>query len=136
MGIFSKPKGLIDLDTGKRESRSVGDYIWLDDFTWIEVAGSIHHQDTLKPLLGKYEGLKFINCEVVREPSNKFNPRAISILVKGQLTDSWHQLFDFIDEPNARLVGSLNVHNWDGKAMAKAKIQVDRELMKKKTPKK
>jgi hypothetical protein len=88
--------------------------------------------------------LKFKNCEVVREPSNTFNSRAISILVKAQLTghipagelDSWHQLFNFIDVPNARLVGSLNVHNWDDKVMVKAEIQVDRELMKKKTPKK
>lgn len=144
MGIFSKAKGLIDLDTAIRESKSVGDYKWFDDFSWIDVAGSTHHQDTLKPLLGTYEGLKFLNCEVVREPSNKFNPGAISIRVQGRLAeyipdaelDSWHQLFDFIDEPDARLVGALNVHDWEGKAMTKAKIQVDRELMKKKRAKK
>jgi len=144
MGIFNKHSEMSELDQAIHTQSDVGPYRWFDNFTWIEVASPTHYQENLKPLLGVHEGLAYINCEVVREPTNSYNPKAIMILVKGRQVgyiqdaslESWHNLFDSINDSNARLVGKLNVHEWKGMALAKAMIQVDRELMSSKKHKK
>ena len=113
------------------ETRSdVGYYKWLPDTHSFPVSGVTLRQDVLVPMF-KRQGSKTLACELVREPTNKHDKRAIAVYVAEQKIgycleqelDYWHRLFDRVGGASTRLVGTVVLEKQD-RIFARATIQV------------
>ncbi len=132
-----------DLEKCLKIEADVGDYKWLPEYTWAEIVGETFYQKELINLFKKYKR-NYAPCEVVREPDNKMDSRAIAFFCDGKKfghiptgeLDWWHRLFNQVGGEKTRLVGTVSFHPFEEKnlVMAKPKIQVIRKLAKEAKP--
>ena len=128
-----------DIEKCLKQEADVGVYKWLPEYTWAEIVGESFYQKELQSLFKKYKR-SFAPCEVIREPNNPIDSRAIGFYCDGkkigsipkEALDWWHQLFEQVGDGKTRLVGSVSFHPWEEKnwVMAKPKIQVIRKIQK------
>lgn len=134
MGIFGstidKTAINADIDQCLSTKKSVGTYRYGVRQFECEIAGEEYHQGILSRLR-RVESV----CEIVREPENDHDKRAIVVKVDGlevgyipkNCLDYMHKVFDAMGDENIRLVGTLTVgRGHEGGYMATAKIRVCR----------
>ncbi len=121
------------LDQCLKNQTDVGIYKWLPDFVLLRPAGAIFHQPALKRAMKVRRPL--VPCELLREPTNKRDPRAIAVLVDhlvigyvpAKELEWWHRLFAHVGGENTRLVGDCTFMKWttpEGEALILADCQI------------
>ena len=137
MKLFGSVKN--ELQQCLQLQQDVGNYKWLPEYTYADITGASYYQPALTKFAKKY-GTRSANVEMVRQPENKVDQKAIAYFCDGveighvptQALDCWHKLFNFVGDENTRLVGVVTFPFWDKEKiyLAKPKIQVLRKLPK------
>jgi hypothetical protein len=119
MGFFSSSNKPSNLDLCLETKQDVGNYKWFPETSYPEIVGSSNYQTELSKLYKKY-GENKANVRMDREPTNKFDKKAIAIycdgLIIGHVAKSelkkWHEIFNFVGDENTMFVGTTSIDWW------------------------
>ena len=117
--MFGSTKRASKLEQCLKGQTDVPPYKWFPEVTYSEVTGAHFYQRELSALAKKYQSTPAM-IEMAREPNNQHDPKAIAYYCEGKIVghvpsdalDWWHNLFSFIEDENARLVGVATFQLW------------------------